>query len=221
MKKKIVLIELDEDLTGKADQGDNLPPSQDSAKPAKKPNARLGVKRGPYKCRGKKKLTEAATTAAARGKKEDRDRDRGEAGAKTASKPNGVLGKRAAGKQAPPPGKKRRSSSESSGSRGRSSSSGEGSSSSSSNASSSNGSSSNSNMTTSELSHGSIDSERKRAENHSSSSAASNSSASRSQGPPRDDPELKNGTEKNKPTTGPKPQRKLVVQFDFLGGQGP
>ena len=68
-------------------------------KPIKKPNARLGVKRGPYKCKGKKKLAEAANAAAAQAKKEDGFGFLGDAAAKPGAKANGLLGKRNAKKQ--------------------------------------------------------------------------------------------------------------------------
>ena len=78
-------------------------------------------------------------------------------------------------------------------------------------------------MTTSELAHGSINSKRVKANKSSSSDSNSSGSSQSGQRKKKAKNQTKNGTKnvKNKQSGAQKPQRKLLVSFDFLGGGNP
>ena len=108
-KKKIVIDLDDEEHMPKvnAHGAGNRSPSQESPRAGKKPNGRLGVKRGPYRVRPKSRVADAYPS----GNRHYR-RDEGEA-TKAAGRAGGVLGKRNNNKkQIAEPEKKRRQSSE-------------------------------------------------------------------------------------------------------------
>lgn len=83
------MIELDEEEYQTKANGGNRSPSQDSPRVARRPNARMGVKRGPYRVRPKQRVADSFPNGNRYDKRDDAD------GGRAAGRANGgVLGKR-------------------------------------------------------------------------------------------------------------------------------